>query len=193
MRIGYIRGTTDEVIERQKTAIMGVGVDKIIIDRQIGSKQQSELSKMLQELGKGNTVVVESLLRLARNTRELMAAIRKLNQNKVNLISVNGGLDTSNEIGKRFMEIIAREAAFEQEFLKRRQLEGIQQAKDNGKYSGRKRIMPEEKLFEMVYMKWVAGEISSKGAMKILGLKPNTFYRRIKEYRENNSIIDFGI
>lgn len=197
MRVGYIRGTTDEVIDRQKVVLQSIGVDKIYIDMQIGSKRQTELEKLLVELKQGDTLVVESLSRLTRSTPELMSMMAKLNKDGIEFISINGGMDTTKDLGKQIMKMFTTESAIEQEFLKNSQLRGIQYAKDNGKYTGKKKIRPDEKLFEMVYAGWIkkdgeVGKISTKEAMKMLGLKPNTFYRRVKEYRDSE-IIDYGL
>lgn len=196
MRVGYIRGTTDEVIDRQNVALQSIGVDKIYIDMQIGSKRQTELEKLLLELKQGDTLVVESLSRLTRSTPELMSRMAKLYKEDIKFISINGGLDTTKDLGKQIIKMLATEAKFEREYLKNSQLKGIQHAIDNGKYTGKKKIRPEEKLFEMVYAGWIkkdgeVGKISSKEAMAMLGLKPNTFYRRIREYRDSE-IIDYG-
>lgn len=196
MRVGYIRGTTDEVIDRQKVALQSIGVDKIYIDMQIGSKRQTELEKLLLELKQGDTLVVESLSRLTRSTPELMSIMMKLDRKDILFISINGRLDTTKDLGKQIIKMFAAEAEIEQAYLKNSQLIGIQQAKKIGKYTGKKKIRPEEKLFEVVYAGWIkkdgeVGKISSKEAMAMLGLKPNTFYRRIREYRDSE-IIDYG-
>lgn len=59
---------------------------------------------------------------------------------------------------------------------------GIERAKAQGKYHGRKRITVDNELFETVYTKWKSGDITATSAMQKLGLKPNTYYRRVKEY-----------
>ena len=62
-----------------------------------------------------------------------------------------------------------------------RQREGIEIAKSEGKYKGRKPIDYDEAQMKALRKKWRAGEITATAAMKELGLKPNTFYRRVKE------------
>lgn len=53
-------------------------------------------------------------------------------------------------------------------------------AKAEGKYKGRKPIEIEDEKFKAVVSRWRNGEITARYAMKELGLKPNTFYRRVK-------------
>ncbi|MEA1974357.1 MAG: hypothetical protein U9N10_02220 [Bacillota bacterium] len=81
------------------------------------------------------------------------------------------------------------QALYEAEYnaRERRQRKGIKNAKDNGKYKGRKRINISIPKLAEVSLMLEKGKISSKEGMEILGLKSrSTFYRRLKEYRENN-------
>ena len=72
-------------------------------------------------------------------------------------------------------------AELERESILERQREGIEIAKSDGKYKGRKPVDVDEKLFRTVCKKWRNGEMTATAAMKEVGLKPNTFYRRVKE------------
>jgi DNA invertase Pin-like site-specific DNA recombinase len=79
-------------------------------------------------------------------------------------------------------------ALAEQEFDKRerRQREGIEAAKLRGVYKGRKPIeMPE--TFAKVYSRWKNKEITAVRAMELLNLKPNTFYKMVKQYETRNA------
>ena len=72
-------------------------------------------------------------------------------------------------------------AELERENILERQREGIEIAKSEGKYKGRKPIVYNEAQMKALCKKWREGEITATAAMKELGLKPNTFYRRVKE------------
>lgn len=65
---------------------------------------------------------------------------------------------------------------------RQRQAEGIAIAKANGVYKGRKPIDVDDDAFAREYAIWKAGNCTARTAMARLGLKPNTFYRRVKEY-----------
>lgn len=73
-------------------------------------------------------------------------------------------------------------AQLERDYILDRQREGIAVAKAAGVYKGRQPIEVDTKAFESVYKAWKAGEITAKKAMQKLGLKPNTFYRRVKNF-----------
>jgi DNA invertase Pin-like site-specific DNA recombinase len=71
-------------------------------------------------------------------------------------------------------------AELERESILERQREGIEIAKAEGKYKGRKPFAVDEAKFRTVCARWRAGEITATAAMKEVGLKPNTFYRRVQ-------------
>ena len=71
-------------------------------------------------------------------------------------------------------------AELERESILERQREGIEIAKAAGKYKGRKPIPTDD--FPQVYEQCKAGIISARSGMKLLGIKANTWYRRVKEY-----------
>ena len=66
---------------------------------------------------------------------------------------------------------------------------GIERAKKQGKYKGRQPIKVDAGLFNAVYARWKDGEITAVQAQKELGLKPDTFYRRVKKYKQENNQI----
>ena len=80
----------------------------------------------------------------------------------------------------RLNEILSR--TMERESILERQREGIAIAKAEGKYKGRKSIEIDEQQFRSVCKQWRDGDITATQAMRRIGLKPNTFYRRVKEF-----------
>ena len=79
-----------------------------------------------------------------------------------------------------FLQILSYVAEIERQNIRARQRQGIELAKAAGKYKGRKPIEVEN--FAEIYNRWKSGEISGREAMRQANLKPNTFYRRVKEY-----------
>jgi DNA invertase Pin-like site-specific DNA recombinase len=71
MKIGYVRvSTTDQNTARQEVLMQDMGVDEIYIDKVSGKNiNRPELQKMMEYVRKGDTVIVESISRFARNTR----------------------------------------------------------------------------------------------------------------------------
>ncbi len=86
--------------------------------------------------------------------------------------------------GKLMLTIFAGLAEFEREQMLQRQKEGIEIAKADGKYKGRQPIRVDIAHFEKEYKQWKSGKQTATAAMKALNMKPNTFYRRVKEYEQ---------
>ena len=68
------------------------------------------------------------------------------------------------------------------------QSDGIEKARLEGKYKGRKPIEYDKNIFENLYIDWKNKKISAKYFMTSLNLKQKTFYRRIAEYEKQNNI-----
>lgn len=82
---------------------------------------------------------------------------------------------------KFMLTIFGAVAELEREYILQRQREGIAEAKRQGKYSGSP-ANPLPPDFERVVRRWRSGEITAQEAMHKLGMKPNTFYRRVKSW-----------
>ena len=183
MKIGYIRVSTQEQNTiRQEVLMKSLGVDEIYIDRMSGKNaNRPELQKMMEYVRKGDTVIVESISRFARNTRDLLELVEKLTAKGVEFVSLKENIDTTTPQGRFMLTVFGALAELERENILERQREGIEIAKSEGKYKGRKPIDYDEAQMKALCKKWRAGEITATAAMKELGLKPNTFYRRVKE------------
>lgn len=183
MKIGYVRvSTAEQNTARQEVLMEQLGVDQVYIDRASGkSADRPELKKMLDFVRKGDTVVVESISRFARNTRDLLALVEALTTKGVEFVSLKESIDTSTPTGRFMLTVFGAVAELEREYILQRQREGIEIAKTEGKYKGRQPIGVDEAQFRRVCARWRAGEITARAAMAELHLKPNTFYRRVKE------------
>lgn len=185
MLLGYVRVSTAEQNEgRQVEALLNKGVEKenIYIDKQSGKDANREaLKELLAFCRKGDTIITESISRIARNTRDLLSIIDELAAKGVEFISMKESIDTSTPQGKFMLTVFGALAELERESILDRQREGIALAKKNGVYKGRQPIKIDEVYFRKIVGRWREGEISAKEAMRLLNLKPNTFYRRVKE------------
>lgn len=181
MKIGYVRVSTQEQNTiRQERMMESLGVDELYIDKASGKNaQRPELQKMIQYVRKGDTVVVESISRFARNTRDLLELVERLTAKQVEFVSQKEAIDTTTPTGKFMLTIFGAVAELEREYILQRQQEGIAIAKANGVYKGRKPI--QRPNFDQVVSLWRQGEITAVEAMKRLDLKPSTFYRKVKE------------
>lgn len=191
MKIGYVRVSTKEQnTARQEELMKSLGVDKMYIDKISGKNtDRPALLEMLGFVREGDSVIVESISRFARNTKDLLELTEELNNKHVQFISQKEKIDTDTPAGKFMLTIFGAVAELEREYIRQRQREGIEIAKEQGKYRGR----PEKQLdnFGEVYVQWKQGEITAKSASKQLAVSRSTFYRKVAEYEEKNVAIDF--
>ena len=182
MRIGYIRVSTQEQNTiRQEILMERLGVDELYIDRASGKNaQRPELQKMMEYVRRGDTVIVESISRFARNTRDLLELVERLTGKGVEFISQKEAIDTTTPTGKFMLTVFGAVAELEREYILQRQREGIAAAKGQGRYKGRKPIEPPG--LDAVIRRWRAGELTAAEAMRKLNLSPSTFYRKAKRF-----------
>jgi len=186
MLLGYIRvSTVEQNEERQTRALLDRGVEKdnLYIDKQSGKNADREqLKALLAFCRKGDTVITESISRIARNTKDLLTIVETLTSKGVDFVSLKECIDTSTPQGKFMLTVFGAMAELERESILERQREGIAIAKEQGLYQGRQKMKIDRERFEAIVREWRADKITAVEAMKRLEVKPNTFYRRVKEW-----------
>ena len=182
MKAEYVYCSTIEQTEIMQIKMMAVQkVEKIFIDKASGKNvDRKDFKAMMAFVRAGDTVIVESLSRIARNTRDLLTIISSLTEKSVEFVSLKENIDTTTPHGRFMLTVFGALAELERESILERQREGIEIAKAEGKYTGRKPVAVNEAKFRAVCTRWRAGEITATAAMQEVGLKPNTFYRRVK-------------
>lgn len=183
--IGYARVSTHEQNEaRQLAAFEERNADRIFLDKCSGKDaERPQLKKMLDYVREGDTVIVTEYSRLARSTSDLLSIVDRLTGKGVQLVSLKENLDTSTPRGKLMLTMFAGLAEFERAMILERQREGIAIAKAQGKYKGRKPIPFDTERFKSECAKWRRGEQTAVMTMKKLDMKPNRFYRKVKELK----------
>lgn len=207
LQYAYCRiSTKDQNIERQIIAVKqfapAIPDNNIFIDKKTGKvferEQYQEMKVILEHISKANLenetveLIIEELDRLGRNSdgikKELMwykehGIIVRILEIPTTLIEIDENNRWVMEmVTNLLIEVYAQLAQAELEKRAKRQAEGIAVAKSKGIYKGRKPIEINSEQLGAVYSRWKSHEITAKQAMTKLNLKPNTFYRRIKEY-----------
>ena len=179
MRVFYVRCSTIEQNEaRQLKMAEEQNAEKVFVDKASGKNtDRAAFKEMMAFVRLGDIVVVKCISRIARNTRDLLSIVSELMEKGVEFVSLKENIDTTTPQGRFMLTVFGALAELEW------QREGIEIAKSEGKYKGRKPIDCNEAQMKALCKKWRAGEITATAAMKELGLKPNTFYRRVKEMR----------
>lgn len=183
MRVGYVRCSTLEQNEARQLKMMeDQKVERVFVDKASGKNtDRKEFKEMMAFVRDGDTLIVESISRIARNTRDLLTIIANLTDKGVEFVSLKENIDTTTPHGRFMLTVFGALAELERESILERQREGIEIAKAEGKYKGRKPVAIDEAKFRAVCARWRAGEITATAAMKEAGLKPNTFYRRVQD------------
>lgn len=183
MKIGYIRVSTQEQNTiRQEILMDQLGVDQVYIDKASGKNtSRPELQNLLAFVRKGDTVIVESISRFARNTRDLLDLVEQLTAKGVEFISQKEAIDTTTPTGKFMLTIFGAVAELERAYILQRQREGIAAAKAQGKYRGRQPIQSPTLLDTIA--QWERGELTAVAAQKRLGISRSTFYRNVRSIR----------
>lgn len=183
MKVGYIRVSTDEQnTARQYEALAAHGVEQVFEEKKSGKNTDREqLKAMLSFVRAGDTVVVESISRIARNTRDLLDIVEQLTTKGVDFVSLAEQFDSKTPSGRCMLTMFGAMAQLEREYILQRQKEGIAIAKKEGKYKGRKPIEIDETAFKDICDRWRAGELTAVAAADLAGLTKSTFYRRVNK------------
>lgn len=167
-RIGYIRVSTfDQNSERQ---LEGITVDRIFTDKASGKDiKRPELEALLSFVRSGDTVLVHSMDRLARNLDDLHRLVQLLTQRGVRIEFCKEHLSFTGEdspMANLMLSVMGAFAEFERALIKERQREGIALAKQRGAYRGRKKSLSESEMTEL-YRRVVAGDKKSTGCTRL--------------------------
>ena len=183
MRVGYVRCSTVEQNDARQLKMMEEQkAEKIFIDKASGKNtDRTAFKEMMLFVRTGDIVIVESISRIARNTKDLLSIVSELTEKEVEFVSLKENIDTTTPQGRFMLTVFGALAELERENILERQKEGIEIAKAEGKYKGRKPVPVNEEHFKAVCKRWRNGELTATSAMKEVGLKSNTFYRRVKD------------
>ena len=150
-RIGYIRVSSfDQNPERQ---LDHVQVDKQFIDKASGKDtHRPQLDAMVSFAREGDTVVVHSMDRLARNLDDLRRLVQQLTKRGIRIEFVKECLSFTGEdspMANLLLSVMGAFAEFERALIRERQREGIALAKQRGVYRGRKKALTTEQVVEL--------------------------------------------
>ena len=177
---GYARVSTEaQNLDRQLDALRKHGVDQIYNEKITGTKRdRPELAKLLDRMTHGDTVVVESLSRLGRSTKDLIELTELFQSKGVNLVSLNESIDTSTSTGKLLFTLMSAIAQFERDVIADRTREGLKAARARGRAGGRPKT--DEESVKKALKLYKTRQYSVKEIEEMTGIKKDTLYRNMK-------------
>lgn len=180
-RIGYRRvSTVDQNTARQ---LDGLALDKVFEDKASGKDvKRPQLEALLDYVRAGDTVVVHSMDRLARNLDDLRRLVQLLTKRGIRIEFVKECLTFSGDdtpMATLLLSVMGAFAEFERALILERQKEGIAKAKAAGVYKGRKPSLTHEKAREL-HQRVACGE-SKVALAKEYGIDRSTLYAYLKQ------------
>ena len=179
-RLGYVRVSSFE--QNPDRQLEGVPVDRLFTDHASGKDvQRPQLAALLQFAREGDTVVVHSMDRLARNLDDLRRLANDLTQRGVRVEFVKEGLTFTGEdtpMAQLLLSVMGAFAEFERALLRERQREGIALAKQRGVYRGRKPSLTAAQV-RALRQRAEGGEPKAQLARE-LGISRETLYQYLR-------------
>ena len=176
---GYARVSTEaQNLDRQLDALGKYGVDMIYNEKMSGTKKnRPELTKLMDRITEGDTVVVESLSRLGGSTKDLIELTETFQSKGVNLVSLKESIDTNSPTGKLLFTLMSAIAQFERDVIADRTREGLKAARARGRTGGRPRADPEQ--VKKAVKLYKTEQYTIKEIEELTGIKKSTLYRNL--------------
>ncbi|MBA8963185.1 DNA invertase Pin-like site-specific DNA recombinase [Rhodococcus percolatus] len=180
MRVGYIRvSAVDQHTDRQ---LNGIQVDREFTDQASGKDvARPQLDELLRFVRAGDTVLVHSMDRLARNLDDLRRIVRSLTDKGVRVEFITEQLTFTGDdspMANLLLSVMGAFAEFERALIRERQAEGIAKAKDRGVYKGRKKSLNPDQVLALVD-RVASGEAKTVLA-KEFGISRETVYAYLR-------------
>ena len=178
---GYARVSTEQQnLDRQIDMLEKYGVDRIYNEKMTGTKRnRPELEKLLERLTEGDTVVVESLSRLGRSTKDLIWLMETFNEKGVNLVSLKESIDTTSSTGKLLFTLMSALAQFERDVLADRTKEGLAAARARGRKGGRPPA--DKEAVRKAVRLYKTGEYTVSEITEMTGVRKTTLYKNLHD------------
>lgn len=181
-QVGYVRvSTLDQNAERQ---LEGLTLSKTFTDKASGKDtKRPQLQAALGYVREGDTLVVHSMDRLARNMLDLLQTVKDLNARGVAVQFIKERLTFNGEdspMATLQLGILGAVAEFERSLIRERQREGIAIAKREGVYKGRRRALDAARAADLRERVKANGGRGKAALAREFGISRETLYQYIK-------------
>lgn len=178
MLIGYARvSTNDQETATQVAALKAAGCERIYREKASGGRwDRPELHKLLDQLRKGDVLVVWKLDRLSRSLRDVLTIMERLGESSAGFRSLTEAIDTTTPAGRMMMQMVGAFAEFERAMLRERTKAGLDAAREEGRIGGRRPKLTEQQQSEIRKMV-TRGDKSAADAARLFKVHPATVSR----------------
>ena len=183
MLIAYARVSTEQQsLDRQVDMLTQYGYDEIFTEKYTGTKaHRPEFDKVNLMLRKGDILVVESLSRVSRSTKDLLNILDDFAKREIKLVSLKENIDTATPTGKLLVTVLSAICQFERDLTVQRTKEGLKASRARGKIGGRPKT--ENKVIEKALKLYNSKSYSVKEITELTGVSSATLYRYLSQNR----------
>src|ERR1700758_1483028 len=181
MLIGYARvSTSEQETTAQTAALKAAGCERIYREKASGGRwDRPELHRLLDQLRKGDVLVVWKLDRLSRSLRDVLTIMERLAEAKCGFRSLTEAIDTTTPAGRMMMQMVGAFAEFERAMLRERTKAGLESARQRGRIGGRRPKLKPQQQREIVKLV-NTGKKTSADAARLFGVHPATVSRLLQ-------------
>jgi DNA invertase Pin-like site-specific DNA recombinase len=178
MMIGYARVSSNEQdTAAQVAALRAAKCERIYREQASGGRwDRPELQRLMDELRKGDVLVVWKLDRLSRSLRDVLVIMERLSEAKAGFRSLTEAIDTTTPAGRMMMQMVGSFAEFERAMLRERTKIGLETARREGRLGGRPPKLTRHQQTEIVRMV-SRGRKTAADAARLFGVHPATISR----------------
>ena len=178
MQIGYARVSTDDQDTAVQVATLkSAGCERIYKEKASGGRwDRPELHRLLDQLRKGDVLVVWKLDRLSRSLRDVLTIMERLGESGAGFRSLTEAIDTTTPAGRMMMQMVGAFAEFERAMLKERTKAGLDAAREEGRVGGRRPKLSNQQQSEIRKM-ITKGDKTAADAARLFKVHPATVSR----------------
>lgn len=181
MQIGYARvSTQDQDAAAQIAALKAAGCERIFQEKVSGGRwDRPELHRLLEQLRKGDVLVVWKLDRLSRSLKDVLTLMEKIAQIGADFRSLTEVIDTTSPAGRMMMQIVGTFAEFERAMLRERTCNGLDAARKQGRVGGRRPKLKAHQREEIVQLV-TSGQKTAADVARLFNIHPSTVSRLLQ-------------
>src|SRR5437773_11534618 len=178
MQIGYARVSTDDQDTAVQVATLkSAGCERIYKEKASGGRwDRPELHRLLDQLRKGDVLVVWKLDRLSRSLRDVLTIMERLGDSGAGFRSLTEAIDTTTPAGRMMMQMVGAFAEFERAMLRERTKAGLDSARREGRIGGRPPKLKPQQQQEIVKLV-KRGKKTAADAARLFRIHPATVCR----------------